>query len=455
MGDEIPTEVPIEIQVEVSDEPAPVGTGPGAAPLGGVGGSARLVREPSRWWRPAVVALVVALLAGGALTWDRIGSDAGDGADDLSAREEATRDYARAVTQLGHAGGFAYRGEVRSSGPGVLRPGRPGATDATVQGAVLLPLSLSRDVAVDSSGRAVETATAGLSVWARAADSLTGLDEVAWERVGDVPSWRVVAAGAAPPRLGTAALMTVLTSAADRRPAPPDATGRRVIRATVPDQGPSERLLPGAEVTLTLNEDGSPARIGLRSAPDDRPSVVMTLDIVRLGDGLLSATDVSAVPRAALPLEDVAAAGVAPVELGELPADWAMTDATLWLLDGAGPRPRTCPGVVIEYRNLRTGPNGYLSLNVMSEACRRATGSATTMGTAAGDEPPVEVRAGGFSGTVDDIGGDNSYGSVTDGETTVVVSSDQPAERVADLLATLAPFDPGRPIGRVSGEPSS
>jgi hypothetical protein len=42
-------------------------------------------------------------------------------------------------------------------------------------------------------------------------------------------------------------------------------------------------LLVGANVLLTLDEDGSIARIVVRSAPDD-PELVVELDVARVGE---------------------------------------------------------------------------------------------------------------------------------------------------------------------------
>ena len=126
----------------------------------------RFVHKPGRWSR-VVVVVVVGLLAGGLLWW---AGDGEPGDDDgtqepagiTRARARATRvAFAGALLRLGQAGSFAYRGSVHAAGESPFRPGAWTAADVTVEGAVLLQHALTRDVAVDATGRAVETVTSG------------------------------------------------------------------------------------------------------------------------------------------------------------------------------------------------------------------------------------------------------------------------------------------------------
>jgi hypothetical protein len=64
----------------------------------------------------------------------------------------------------------------------------------------------------------------------------------------------------------------------------PDVAGRCVIRASMPAvdrQDPHADLSVGADLLVTLDEDGNLARIVVRSAPDD-PELVLELDIMQI-----------------------------------------------------------------------------------------------------------------------------------------------------------------------------
>ena len=133
--------------------------------------------------------------------------------------------------------------------------------------------ALTRDIAVDATGRAVETVTSGPSLWTRSASTVAGLDAGPW-------AFRTLAS---PIVLGPTGVLHVVLTARGPREEAPDAAGRCVIRATVPTAtDPRDvygELLAGANVLLTLDEN----RIIVRSAPDD-PELVVELDVARVGE---------------------------------------------------------------------------------------------------------------------------------------------------------------------------
>src|SRR5262245_56550901 len=238
------------------------------APGQGVSAS-RVVREPGRWSRLVVVVAVVGALAGGLFWWvgDR-GPDDGRSSASATDKRPTRVAFHEAVNRLGQRGSFAYEGEVHAAEQSVFRPGDWTARDVTVEGAVLMSHGLTRDVAVDATGRAVETVTSGPTVWTRSASTVDRLGEEPWA-FRSTPG---------PATQGTAAIAHLMFSAKAPREAARDATGRRVIRATLPMADPREgygRELDDAELLLTLDVDGDIARIAIRSAELGDPDLVV------------------------------------------------------------------------------------------------------------------------------------------------------------------------------------
>jgi hypothetical protein len=282
--------------------------------------SQRIVRGPRRPTRVLLVAAMVGLAVGAvALVWPDgrtaptpgegreegergVSADAGDGL-----AQPARAAYTAAVQHFGRIHTFEYTGTVYAAGPSLLRPGPWLANELVVRGTVTFPTSsfgsLTWEVATATSDTfaVAETVTLGAEVWGRTAV----LSEPGPTRIGTSPEassmwlagvpWAVVPAtasgidrpdAAVPERLGLAVLPDVLRSASGARDEAPDRSGRRVIRATIPEPvafplgGPAgNSVLAGAEVVVTLDRSGDVARIVLTLPPDVDPSLIVNVDI--------------------------------------------------------------------------------------------------------------------------------------------------------------------------------
>ena len=430
MGDE----PPVHIESDVTTERDVADPGHGAP---GQGVSARrVVREPGRWSRLVVVVAVLGLAAGGLFWWagDREPED-GPSSGSASDTRPTRVAFNEAVSRLAGNSSFAYEGEVHATGQSSFRPGDWTARDVTVEGAVLLDHGLTRDVAVDATGRAVETVTSGPTVWTRSASTVDGLGDEPWQ----------FRSAPGPPSLGTAAVAILILSATDPSEAARDATGRRLIHATLPPADPREGsgdLLAGAELLLTLDVDGDIARIAVRSAHDD-PDLVLELDITRLGEpqAIAPPEGGDAGLRRTVPVEELAAAGVAPVELGRVPEGWTLTGA--WVIP-APAGPAECLRLHLSYRDPDAVSRGFMTLMVTTPPCGW---------TERGDGEPEPLAAGSFEGTVVQAAS-GTTGDLFDGTTRVGFLTDLSLEDAATLLASLRPFDPEREPTSLAGIPS-
>ena len=415
-----------------------VGAGHGAPGL--VASESRVVREPGRWSRLLAVVALVGVVAGGALWWagtDRPGEEGVEDAGSGAARDgRSTRvAFYDAVNRLRQSGAFAYRGDVRAVGQSTFRPGGRIALDVSVEGAVLLHHGLTRDIAVDSTGRAVETVTSGPTVWIRSAATAEELDAEPWETR---PSDGSIL-------LGTAAVARLVASAGDPREEPPDAAGRRVIRATLPagdQQVRDGHLLAGADLVITLDENGDIARMIVSSTPVD-PKLRFELDITGVGEpqAIAPPDDGETGLRRTISFEELEAAGMRPVELGRAPAGWKLTGA--WVV--SGPVAGECPRLHLSYRDPGAVSRDSLQLTVTSTMCQWAQ---------LGPGEPQPLTAGSFQGLVVEAGS-GTRGDIDDGTTRVSFLTDLSAEDVATVLASLRPFDPDAELAAIQGVPTA
>jgi hypothetical protein len=157
---------------------------------------------------------------------------------------------------------------------------------------------------------------------------------------------------ARPAIAGTAAVAHLILSATDPTEAARDATGRRLIQATLPPADPRDGygdLLAGAELSLTLDVDGDVARVAARSAQDD-PDLVLGLDIMRLGEPqpIAPPDGGDAGLRRTVPVDELDAVGVRPVELGRVPERWTLIGA--WVIP-APAGPPECLRLYLSYRD--------------------------------------------------------------------------------------------------------
>ncbi len=418
--------------------------------------SRRVVRQPSHWIRVVAFIALAGLVAGSLLVLIRDGGgQAGpDGFDQRPQPDTAHVAYTEAMRRFGQARSFAYRGSVHATGPSPVRPGTWLARDVTVAGAVLLPRAITREVAVAAGGGAVETVTSGQTAWSRTASSTGGLAHAPWEVVVSPDTTLTPPPGASdatrPNRLGMALVADVVRSAGNRRSEPPDTTGRRTLHATGPMNAAGlgyGDLLAGAEVSLVLDEAGDIDHVGVTSVPVDDPQLVVRLAIERLGEPeLITPAEIGDPARGALPLEVLDAAGVEALELGRVPAGWALTDARA-TRDGTMGLPEECPWLRLDYRDLGAVSDGWLSLGVTSNRCRARMGQ---RGLAWG-EP---FRAGSFSGRAEESWA-STAGTVSDGMTMVSFNADLSADDTAVVLASLASFDVETKPAPITGVPSS
>jgi hypothetical protein len=415
---------------------------------------------------PLVAGLVAALVAVGGLLASggggddpaSSGRDHGDGAPSspeatgaelqvIKAGDVSTM-YAQAAAGLGRAHTFAFSGTVRSVGPSILRPGRWVGEEVRVEGAVQLPLSITTEVAVAPDGTAAETVTSRSVAWTRWTAGVDDLAAAPWVvlRPPDLTMERA-RQGLGPPasRLGMAVVVDAIQSAADRRDAPPDESGRRVLRATVPEprgtRTGTEHLADvfgGAELAITLDDGGEIARVEI-SAPPGRPVREITLEIERLGDsGVIDPAELAEPIAATLPPGALAEVGLGSVALPGLPETWALTDASVYRPDGSlGPVGPGCDGPVLylDYDKLTGVLDGHLGLTIQRDTCD-ADGAPRT-GTSV---QPVELTAGRFTGSIDSSSiPDEVWGSVTDGTTAVSFTTDLPPPEAAAAIASLIP----------------
>jgi hypothetical protein len=203
-------------------------------------------------------------------------------------------------------------------------------------------------------------------------------------------------------------------------------------------------LLVGADVLLTLDEDGDVARIVVRSAPDD-PELVLELDVTRVGEPQAIAPPDSgnAGLRPTVPINELEAAGVRPVELGRVPAGWKLTGA--WVTPGPT-GPGECLRLYLSYHDPDAVSDNFMRLWVTSPMC----GGVPPRGVG----EPQPLSAGPFEGTVFEAGA-GTAGDLLNGTTRVGFLTDLSAEDAATVLASLRPFDAETKPTPLAGIPST
>jgi hypothetical protein len=347
-------------------------------------------------------------------------------------QDDARRAFAQASRRLELGGSYSYHGTVHAPAASDARPAHGPASDVTVDGEVQWPLR-THDVAVDASGRAVETITVGPSIWQRAAPSEDRLTTTPYAFVGDVATWNsaVVPFGA-----GAARLPGWLTATTDRARRS-TADGRRTFVATLPagrlgDVGAGEPRTD-AEVVLTVDAEGDPLRIEVALPGEAATGSAwrVSLDISAIGDPV--AIDVPdgqlpSVTEGPTPAEVRAAGIAAPVELGQMPEGWALMEIGL-VRSGQG---RDCPRLELAYGDIDApaGRPRWLDLHVLPPGCLPLPPAAD-----------ATLRAGAFVGAGHLAAGGRG-GSLSDGRTDLDYTSSLPTADVLRLLATLEPYDP-------------
>jgi hypothetical protein len=401
----------------------------------------RAPRRGKRWAPVAallalagVIVGAVVLVSGDSGGEPSVGTDAqaAGSTTTTSAPEEITpqQAFALARVRLEDAGSFIYRGTASAAGPSIARPGPWLPGELTLEGEVSLP-DVTHEVAVDGSGRVAETATSGVTVWGRSAGDRAGLAERTYEVVAEI--------GNVGARVGSgAALLPVwLGATTDRRDGGTDSDGRRTFRATVAaerlgadDEG---RAMGPAEIVLTLDEAGNPARVEITTVSDD-PPLRVAVDLAALGEPVTISVPGGDEPTSVtgpVTVDEVVSAGIArPVELARVPPNWVLRNMEL-----TPNMPRTgCSALELDYQDAdAVYLESWIDLNVTSADCP------------VNDEPfPEPLTAGRFTGTIE-ASRDGSVAQVTDGETAIDIFTDLPTEDLVTLLESLVPFDPSTP----------
>ena len=200
--------------------------------------------------------------------------------DDVSPEEA----FARWADRLVSGGSFGYVGTTSAIDVSHVRPGLWLAVDLTVEGEVVtLSAGRAHEIAVDGSGRAIETVTEGPVVWGRLAPTREALPEASYLSITEESG--VQRAGK-----GAALLPTWLDSTIDRQDAGTDDLGNLVLRVTLPASVLGEivdgRPAGDATVVLTLDAAGDPVHVEVTSVPTG-PPLRLALDLVGIGEPVL------------------------------------------------------------------------------------------------------------------------------------------------------------------------
>ena len=424
-----PAPIPIESRVARESEAGEAESGPPGVERS----SGRVVHEPSGWPRWGAVAAVMGLIAAG-LLWALVDDDGAPEADEEPASEpsappddpqdEIRREFAEAMLRFGEVQSFSYSGSVRATGS---RPFGAGAVgDLYVEGAVLRPPALARQVVADASGRVEETLTSGTTVWVRTAARIDALGSAPWQvRPGSLDP-----AGTLDMRL----VARLITTAGLPRGEAADVLGRRVIRATLPTRGDGEGNIPplgGADVLLSLNPRGSIGHVVV-TWPARDPQLVVDVEISGHDDpqDIAPPDRGPTALRRTVPVEALEAENLRPLELGRLPGRWRLTGA--WVDRQATPR-GDCSTLNLVYVKLVYGdPDAGFG-----DYLRLTQGCVMFDATATGRRP---FTVGPFEGSVVEST-TGTVGALSDGTTAIGFETDLPVGDVAPLLASLRPFD--------------
>jgi hypothetical protein len=342
--------------------------------------------------------------------------------------------FAQASHRLISSGAFAYEGSVHAEAASPVRPGLWLAAEVRVEGEMQLP-NRTREVMVDSAGRAVETVVVGPTAWGRSAERRDNLSE---------QDLRVVFEG--PPVMGAALIGEWLGASTDRRRDGTDDHGRPVYAARFAmaptDARPSQPAVEG-DLRLTLDSEGNPAFVEVDgTVHGSGVTIGLTFSDIA-GDIRIPAPGGRALGVTGPVTRDEAlAAGIShPVHLGLVPEGWVLMRM---VVEDDQPHPG-CSTLRLDYQHVdrhQSASNQYfnddtIALRVRSPSC----GSISELPNYLLDVPFV---AGSFAGFVSDDSNsfDELDGFVTDGNTIVEFATDLDVDDARLVLESLRPFEP-------------
>jgi hypothetical protein len=220
-----------------------------------------------------------------------VAADAPTDASEPSATTATTRPlptadevFGLAAERLSTAGTFAYRGSARATDVSLVRPMLWLSVESEVTGEVELATGRLHEVAMADDGGASETVAEGPVVWGRRAPDTAALDPVPYSLVPELSDADGVAGGV--PGRGLVLLPTWLAAAVGPAEVEAPPGGPPQYQATVPAEvvGEVERGREPEELVavLTVDGDGTPTRIELRTASSDHLHLV--LDLTGIGD---------------------------------------------------------------------------------------------------------------------------------------------------------------------------
>jgi hypothetical protein len=383
----------------------------------------------------AVVAVAASSREGEQTAPDPVGE--AEPADDRREAEAGSPEaaFAGAAARLRDAGTFHYTATSHVEAADPVGGGRGFTVNRDLEGEVALPDSVRESLTIDDR-QVYEWMATG-----------SGTSALAWTRESAFPDeiasrpWGETTGSTG--ELDLLLLPGWLDGAVGHRDGGEDAAGRPVVEASLPgrlvnDLGPDMAVID-AEIELTLDDDGAPRKVALLVSSTDTV-IDSTYTLSDLGAPVaIERPDAAALDATPwINEQDLAMFdGPAPLGLGSVPTGWE--------LSGAYVTPDWAPGcdsATVDYTDFDDTDGSYLWIDVYDAAC-------------ATDAPGAPFEAGGYAGTMADVGDGTVVGTVMAGDVAVDVTTDLSVADLGLVLASLGPFDPAATPVELPGIPSS